>query len=249
MISIIITTFNRPTLLSRAIDSIFEALDSRIEIIVVDDDPSMSATDVVSLYPSVRYLAKRGVDRGLSKSRNLGISLARHEHLIFLDDDDYFTDSAVSVFLNAIQSGIDFYYFDFAYLRRGVLERRSLKELCQDHLLIVNQIPVGAYMIRKSAINQLFDCGMRSHEDWLFLLSNINWNRAYHVPEEVVVIDKSAVDDVDSMQQRRRSFFWMEFVGIYARFPAPNLSMNRQAMLRTLGIEVPIQLLEQRDSY
>jgi glycosyltransferase involved in cell wall biosynthesis len=248
MLSIIIPTYSRPEQLRRAIESINGGGKNDIEVVVVDDDPAMSAANVVAAYPSVRYVAKRGVDRGLSRSRNIGIEFARHEFLVFLDDDDYLLDGSLELLLSSIDPQIDFYFGDFIYEKSGGAEHRSLQHISYDHLLVCNQIPVGAYMIRKGAIKHLFDVLMKSHEDWLFLLSNINWARSRYINRPLAVIDKTA-SVVDSMQGRRRIFFWMEFVGIYAKFPAPSLALERKQMLSTLGIDLPIELLRSSDCF
>ncbi len=83
--SIVICTRDRPDDLQRCLDSLSGFVNETVEIIVVDNDPPDSATQrVVERYPA-RYC--RQPRRGLNWARTSGVRLARHELVIFVDDD------------------------------------------------------------------------------------------------------------------------------------------------------------------
>jgi glycosyltransferase involved in cell wall biosynthesis len=248
MLSIIIPTYKRPAKLRRALSSIKVSNPNDIEVIVIDDDPDMSAAQIIVNYPFVRYFAKRGIDRGLSRSRNIGIEFARNEFLVFLDDDDYFTGISIEFLLSKADEMFDFYYGDYYVDSADGIKHKSLKHISYDHLLVCNQIPVGTYMIRKTVVKEFFDVLMKSHEDWLFILANVEWKKSQYLHQPLVVIDKKSTEN-KSMQERRRHFFCMEFMGIYSKFPAPKLASHRKSMLATLGIDVPLEILESEDCF
>jgi glycosyltransferase involved in cell wall biosynthesis len=241
-ISIVIPTYKRPEMLHRSLASIQYNLMHELDILVIDDDPEMSGSEVVKKYPNVRYFAKRGINRGLSESRNLGIKFSEGRYILFLDDDDYLLPNAIDSFAASINSKSSFYFGDFKYLTTKGEEFVSLEAVPERKLLVVNEIPVGAYIIEKSSIKSPFDVSMRSHEDWQFLLQNVDWNFAQHLNECVVGIDKTSEDD-SSMQNRRRQYFWMDFLTIYAKFPEPGLANLRSQVLQSLGTNVPVELL------
>ncbi len=248
-VSVIIPSYKRPHLLDRAIKSVLSNnMKSAIEIIVIDDDPAMSGFQIVEQYANIRYIAKRGVNRGLSASRNLGIDIAEGDYLVFLDDDDCLCHGALRDLNSAIHPLKSFYYGNFIYCRPSGNSEVSLSNLDFKILKVVNQIPIGSYMIRKSSIRSKFDTSMRSHEDWMFILSNIDQESSLYVNQAIVAIDKTSETET-SMQNRRRGFFWMEFIGIYSKFPEPTLAGQRQAMLKSLGIDLPINLLEFIDTH
>lgn len=60
-ISIIIPTYQRPALLRRALSSIGESPPIDPDVIVIDDDPDMSAATIVSEFAGVRYVAKEAL--------------------------------------------------------------------------------------------------------------------------------------------------------------------------------------------
>lgn len=88
--SIIIATYNRPRELTVAIGSILDQTVKPHEIIVVDDgalsDPPLRTA---ALRKGIRYIhiQKSPENRGLTKSRNIGIDAADGDILFFLDDD------------------------------------------------------------------------------------------------------------------------------------------------------------------
>ncbi len=245
-LSIIIPTYKRPGKLGRALSSIAGAYAGAHEIIVIDDCPEGSAA-AIALQFGARYLCKAGSDRGLSASRNLGMHIARGRWLCFLDDDDFFVENGLEHLLAGADRSAGLVFGDHGMFNEREQAEFDLSTLTIDALLVCNRIPVGSYLIDRAMIRNDFDTRMRSHEDWDFLLSHIRQAGLQHVPGKVVMIDKCE-NASTSMQARRRSKFWLDFVSIYARFPAPHLAESRAAMLQTLGIQIPPALLEFDDT-
>ena len=94
MITVIITTCRRePSMLKRAIDSVFSQTISDWELIIVDDSPEDyelrdNVRDMVmSFQGRIKYI-RHEKNSGVSIARNTGIKLAEGEYIAFLDDDD-----------------------------------------------------------------------------------------------------------------------------------------------------------------
>ncbi len=96
-ISVIIPTHKRPELLKAAIHSVLRQTCSDFELIVVDDDPAMSARVVALSFadPRIIYLAHHKA-KGGSAARNTGLGRARGRFVAFLDDDDTWRESFLS---------------------------------------------------------------------------------------------------------------------------------------------------------
>jgi glycosyltransferase involved in cell wall biosynthesis len=97
-VTVIIGTYNRATILPRAIRSALAAIQPGDEILVVDDGSTDHTPLVVKEFgDAVRYLriekaASAGASSsGLAAVRNLGIRTARCPLVTFLDDDDEWT--------------------------------------------------------------------------------------------------------------------------------------------------------------
>jgi len=90
LFSIIITTYNRASLLPRAIDSLISQTNKDWEAIIVDDestdDTYFRILPYLSLNRPIRYFKKAHSGEALSK--NAGINAARGKFISFLDSDD-----------------------------------------------------------------------------------------------------------------------------------------------------------------
>jgi len=91
LVSVVITTRNRATVLPGALDSVFaqagRGREFDLEVIVVDDASDDETPQVAGRYPTVRFI-RLPVNRGISRARNAGIEVCRGDYVAFLDDDD-----------------------------------------------------------------------------------------------------------------------------------------------------------------
>jgi len=89
LVSVILPTYNRATLLARSIGSVLAQTDGDLELIVVDDGSEDDSASVVAGFadPRVRYVKLRQ-NRGLPAARNAGIVEARGAYVAYQDSDD-----------------------------------------------------------------------------------------------------------------------------------------------------------------
>jgi glycosyltransferase involved in cell wall biosynthesis len=90
--SVIITTFNRANLITRAIDSLISQSEKEWEAIIVDDgstdDTYSRIVQYLKLYPEIKYISKP--HQGLVAAKNTGLRAATGRFITFLDSDDEF---------------------------------------------------------------------------------------------------------------------------------------------------------------
>jgi glycosyltransferase involved in cell wall biosynthesis len=87
LITVIITTCNRPAFVVEAVESVFAQTYSPIDVIVVDDGSGPDTATALAPYMSrIRYIYQS--KSGPAAARNRGLRDARGEFLAFLDDDD-----------------------------------------------------------------------------------------------------------------------------------------------------------------
>ena len=87
LVSVIIPTYNRASLLTETINSVLAQTYPVVEIIVVDDGSADNTAEVVAEYGDrVTYLQQE--NQGETIARNLGIQVSKGAYLSFLDDDD-----------------------------------------------------------------------------------------------------------------------------------------------------------------
>ena len=88
-ITVIIPTYNRAGIISKAIISALEQSIPPIEVLVVDDGSSDQTVSIVQAFPDqrVRCIAM-GINRGAQFARIIGIKEAQGDYIVFLDSDD-----------------------------------------------------------------------------------------------------------------------------------------------------------------
>lgn len=94
-ISVIICTYNRSAMLKEAIDSVLAQSYPYKEIIVLDGNSPDNTPEMMQQYasnPSVIYLRDKE-DKGPQYYQKEGLRLAQGKYVVFMDDDDYYTDS------------------------------------------------------------------------------------------------------------------------------------------------------------
>ena len=95
LVSVVITTYNRPELLLEAVASVREQTYENVEIVVVDDHSATPATDVLGDAENVRVI-RHDENRGANAARNTGIRESNGELVAFLDDDDRWRPSKLA---------------------------------------------------------------------------------------------------------------------------------------------------------
>ncbi|WP_436935631.1 glycosyltransferase [Halovenus marina] len=92
LVTVIITTYNRPTYLPKAVESVRTQTYDPVELVVVDDhstepaQPIVTEADLSSLQ-NVECI-RHEENRGANAARNTGIEASSGEYIAFLDDDD-----------------------------------------------------------------------------------------------------------------------------------------------------------------
>ena len=172
--SLIITTRNRPQLLTRAVQSAW-ASSNNVEVVVVDDASSDETADVCRGLAGINYV-RLEQNRGVAGARNAGINLSRGEFLSFLDDDDVrlpdSLDAQVEALEHAPQAGL---VYGQAILgdQSGQPTDQIYPRVCAQgdvfwNLLEQNFIPCGSVVFRRSCLNRvgMLDDSLPGIDDW-----------------------------------------------------------------------------------
>ena len=93
MISIILSTFNRPKALNIILECLCQQTDNNFEIIIADDGSDIRTKNTINIvknkYPeqSIIHVWQENKGFRLARIRNLAVKAARGDYLIFLDGD------------------------------------------------------------------------------------------------------------------------------------------------------------------
>src|SRR5262245_2294166 len=86
-VSVVIQTYNRAHLVARAVENALQATQAGDEVIVVDDGSTDNTAAVLAPYRD-RIVYHHTTNGGAGRARNIGVHLARHPLVAFLDSDD-----------------------------------------------------------------------------------------------------------------------------------------------------------------
>ena len=105
LVSIILCTYNRAHLVTRAIASVLTQSYRNWELIIIDDGSAdgtwQVVMPVVKSDPRITYFYH--ANTGLARSRNIGITLASGTYTTFLDSDDEYRENHLSVRIETIK--------------------------------------------------------------------------------------------------------------------------------------------------
>lgn len=113
-VSLIISTFNRKKLISKAIESGLSQKNVALEIIVIDDDSIDGTFEYLKgkyQYESKVKVLRTKLNSGVASATNLGFQHSKGDYIALLGDDDYWIDAnklskQISIMKNDSQIGV-----------------------------------------------------------------------------------------------------------------------------------------------
>lgn len=195
MISVVIPIYNGEKTLEKCVKSVLASLYFNLEVILIDDgstDNSGSICDSLKKNDS-RISVFHVNNGGVSKARNIGISIANGKFITFIDCDDYVENNYFSLLYdNIIQNQSDLAVCSIAYIS-GLIKkfvyapegsillsdnsynnRKKFMELNEKYLIYgpTNKLYV-TYLIKKNGVS--FPEGISYGEDLYFNLSYLTY--------------------------------------------------------------------------
>lgn len=150
--SVIIPVYNSEKTIKRCIESITLQNRHDVETIIINDG-SMDETESICKalqmeYSNLIYIYKE--NGGVSSARNLGLSVANGEFVMFVDSDDYVDNKCFDTIDKYTQSNADFYQFGFSIVENELVkETRTLSE-CYVNTLSEKEVFISGGVITRS---------------------------------------------------------------------------------------------------
>lgn len=210
LFSVIIPTHNRAWCLGRAIDSVLAQDFADFELIVVDDG-SNDQTPALLMGYGDRLSVIRQDNRGVSAARNAGIRAASGELIAFLDSDDQWLASKLSVQAAFFQDNPEAMICQTqeTWVRNGVRVnpgRRHLKragDIFTDSLALCLVSPSAVAMRRRLFdVVGLFDENLPVCEDYDLWL-RVSCRHPVHLIDQALVIRHGGHADQLSARSRQ----------------------------------------------
>ncbi|MFT4326793.1 MAG: glycosyltransferase family 2 protein [Candidatus Woesearchaeota archaeon] len=176
LVSIIIPTHNRASFISRAITAALEQSYSNIEVIVVDDCSSDNTKDVVLGFSNTKVIYFRNKqNKGGPYSRNRGLSHAKGDYIMFLDDDDSLHPDKITLQVEKFESSkvknlgvvtcdVSYKRSDIASVRKNRLQGIIYKQLLRSYCVFGTE----TMLIKKTCFDVIkgFDIKLASNQEY-----------------------------------------------------------------------------------
>jgi len=182
-ISVIIPTYNRASLLLRAIDSVLNQSHQDFELLIIDDGSTDDTEELIkSKYSDSRLIFLKQKNNGVSAARNLGITKSKNEWIALLDSDDEWLPQKLTTQIEFAKKNPKLRFIDSNenWIRHGQKVNipkkfdKSSKNIFERSLQTCLISP-STVLIKKELIKEhgLFDCHFEICEDydlWLKIL-------------------------------------------------------------------------------
>lgn len=158
-ITVIIPSYNRASVLPRAIDSVLTQFHSADEIIVIDDGSTDKTQDLLeSQYSQIKIIKQS--NKGVSAARNTGIKASNNEWLCFLDSDDSWQTNKLAEQFQAFIENPEYLicYTNETWYRNGKILNQGKKHEKRGGHIFQHCLPLCAISPSSVIINkQIFD--------------------------------------------------------------------------------------------
>ena len=164
LISVVIPTYNHAEFLKRALASIISQKHTDWEVIVIDNHSNDHTDEVVRSFGNSKFkLLKINNNGVIGASRNLGISQARGEWIAFMDSDDLWYNSRLSMcapfYENQnkefdIISTNEMMVFNNGNKQKILRHGPASKNMYRDMILYGNRLSPSATIVRKSFLER-----------------------------------------------------------------------------------------------
>lgn len=214
LVSAVITTYNRASILCIALSSAIRQTHENMEIVVVDDGSRDETEKTIHEYMktnrNIRYL-RNDTPKGACAARNYGIREARGLFIAGLDDDDEWLPRRVEVLLGNFRDEYSYLCSqDLVVERNGKTIRKGRSIITLDEMLYRN-ITGNQVLTKRERLLSVggFDERLSSAQDydlWLRLLAK--YGPAKRVPEILQIVHRDHETERVSLSRGKISGEW-----------------------------------------
>ncbi|MBM7654753.1 glycosyltransferase family 2 protein [Neobacillus cucumis] len=214
-ISVVIPTYNRASLLPKAVKSVLEQTLEPLEIIIVDDLSTDNTKEVVESFQNekIKYVVNART-KGANGARNTGIMMAKGNFIAFQDSDDIWLPTKLEKQMNYInnhpEADMCFCSLKIENFGRIVPKRNVMPEEVHSLLKRGNFISTQTIFIKTEIAKKLlFDEKLMRFQDWDFCLRVSESYQVHHLDEVLAVaeVQNDSIGKKVNQAQALKQFF------------------------------------------
>ncbi|HCG7972808.1 TPA: glycosyltransferase [Vibrio parahaemolyticus] len=230
LVSVYIPTKNRLSLLKRAIESVKEQTYSRVELIIVDDGSTDGTIEYLNQIKSdsIKFILNN-TSKGAPYCRNLAIKLAKGRYITGLDDDDWFTNDRLEIFVKSWNDKYSFICSNSMYPYDKESFTHRFKKIINDFtknktygiqdFFRINHAGNQIFTLRERMLNELFDeslPALQDYELWLRMLEK--YGTCLKLKNKLQYIDDShEFQRITSLERRIEALKIIQMKHMYSR--------------------------------
>jgi glycosyltransferase involved in cell wall biosynthesis len=199
LVSVILPTYNRAYIISRAISSVLNQTYRNLELIVIDDGSTDNTKDVVKNFNDdrLKYINHKQ-NKGANAARNIGINYANGEYVAFQDSDDEWLPEKIEKQINVFKEAkteVGVVYTSFWSINDGISKTyyppsfiKQKEGNVHEILLETNFISTPTAIVKKECFEKvgLFDEGLPRLQEWELWIKISKHYRFKHIDEPLV---------------------------------------------------------------
>jgi len=240
-VSVIIPTYNRAHLISRAIKSVLNQTYQDFELIVVDDGSTDNTEEVIQNFKDkrIKYFRHK-INRGGNMARNTGLKNSKGQYIAFLDSDDEWLpeklEKQLKVFAESKDERLSFVYCGAIFISQK--DNKEVKRLLPQErgyifqdLLRANNIVGGgsSCLIKKEAFDncgnfdeceELRKGGAQEYEMWIRMAQKYNFDFV-NICLIKYFIHPNSVTVTSKLENKAKAYGYIinKFIEDYKKFP------------------------------
>ena len=135
-VSIIVPFYNSKKYLKRCLDSLVKQSLNDIEIIFVNDGSTDGSEEIIYDYLNKDQRIKlfNKENGGQASARNLGLSKATSDYVIFIDSDDYVEENLCEELYNSVKNGYDIVISDYYIVSNEVKSYHKISKCVEGEI-------------------------------------------------------------------------------------------------------------------
>lgn len=194
LISIIIPVYNSQETIKFVLQSIYNQTYKEVEVLLINDGSTDQSEKIINEFSKtmrLKYIFQK--NRGVSSARNLGLTLAQGDYIMFLDSDDFWENDKIEKQLGILQNNqnIDFLGAnrDGKKIKYFFLKKfNELQPISKRLLLYKNFFMTSSVVFKRDIVSEVgfFNEKMSYSEDWEYFLRIANKFNCYLYNESLV---------------------------------------------------------------
>ncbi len=191
--SIIIPTYNRSGVLSKAIESIIVQQCEAWELIIVDDGSTDDTKKIVQEFleedSRIRYVFQENQER--SAARNKGIKHANGDWICFLDSDDVYLTNHLEILRQNILANSEFFFFSTLRKSQPATTIKNDFDFVLKERIHCQQVCIKTSILLENTFNEKISNG-EDLELWFRIIKN---------GHKIYLINKESINVIDHLNR------------------------------------------------